>query len=612
MKKISLGLVFLGVVFSLLGPATAQAVGPQWIDATHIFDAQVQKLVQNVKIETKVDFAKRNKAPAPQVKQYKVGDSETFWTKNIALDKFEQVTATLKSIGKNCYIFVEDGRNVSEKAVEKVQKSFDEVIYKTDTTTFGSEWSPGIDGDERITLLMFDIKDGFNGSGGFVAGYFFAGDEFLQSQTPANVPVKSNEREMFYLDINPADPDSDDYMAVVAHEFQHMIHFANDPKERTWANEGCSQIAPYLCGFGHASQIMSLLQTPDNSLTAWAPEQMLANYGQVYLWNYYLMNRFFPTEQARTKFFKTLVADKATGIAGFDKALKPFKTDFSQAFRDFAITNFVNDPKLGKGEFTYDKTLARLHFPIAQAIKTLPGQVQEKVFLWSADAITVDLGSVKSSLKVEFAGAYAKFSRAKFNSFNVAAVLSNSRGSAVPSIQYLDLKPVPEKKVLAGVLELASQEKYDTMMLVVSAQAPDGIADEAYAKAPQLPYVVRVSDSGAIVTRANTPARGSSVRGFAEEYARVAADLGNSDEKISALAFINIESLSHDMEKTVRAQAETGSFEAVDELLSLGEKDASREALRPLARKFADQLKFSQNSTDVPDLESRIQALKSF
>ncbi len=616
MKKLSLGLLIAGLVLGLTSSVVlaqgGRANGPQWMDATHIFDAQVQKLVQNVKLETKAAFAKRTKAPQPKRKEYALGDVEKFWTKNIKEDKFEETPATLRAIGTHCYVFVENGKNVSDKAVAKVQKSFDETIYPINTSTFGSEWKPGVDGDERIFLLMFDIKDGYDGSGGFVGGYFFAGDEFLQSQIPENVPVKSNEREMFYLDINPSDPESDTYMAIVAHEFQHMIHFANDPREATWVNESCSQIAPYLCGFGHANQIVSLLKEPDNSLTAWAEERMLANYGHVYLWNYYLMNRFLRTDASRASFFKNLVADKASGIDGFNNALQEFKIDFGRAYSDFALANFINDPKLEKGKFAYDNSLGRLRLPPCQTIKTFPGEVKDQVFLWSADAIKVDLSSARTTVKVEFAGAYAKFTDKKFNSFMVAAVLSDSRGKVDPTLQYVQLQPVADKNVQVGAIELSTSGKFDTLMIVVSAQAPGGIPDQAYAKAPGLPYLVRVSDSGIILAGATTSTGRRSIRPYAEEYVRSAGDLGDADEKIASLAFTNVENMSFEITKSVRQQLDEGSFEAVDELITLSTQEGNRDALRPLARRVADQLKFAAGNGDNPEFASRIKALTSF
>jgi hypothetical protein len=179
-----------------------------------------------------------------------------------------------------------------------------------------------------------------------------------------------------------------------------------------------------------------------------------------------------------------------------------------------------------------------------------------------------------------------------------------------PTLQYMQLQPVPDKNVQVGTLECFTSAKYDSLTIIVSAQAPGGIPDQAYTQAPGLPYIVRVSDSGIIL--AGAPVGPSSIRPFAEEYLRSAGDLGDADEKVAALAFTNLENMSFEITKTVRQQLEEGSFEAVDELISMVSQEANREALRPLARRVADQLKFSAGEGDRPELAERIKALTSF
>ena len=405
------------LVLGTVIPGTA-APQPRWTDATHHFEKDVEKLVGKVKRETKKDHAARTRTTPSSVRVYKVGDVERFWTKNFVEDKFVQINAVLRAIGTHCYVFVQEGKDVSAESVTKVQKSFDENIYPTNTSHFGFEWKPGVDGDEHITLLMLDIQEGYNPedeNGQFVGGYFFGGDEYLQSEIPEEVNVKSNEREMFYLDIFPGDPTNERYMSVVAHEFQHMIHFNQDPQEFTWLNEACSQTAGYLCGFGHAGQIMSFMQTPDNSITAWADEQMLANYGQVYLWSHFLISRFLTTEEKRKTFFQSLVSDQAKGIEGYENALKPFGSDFRTAFEEFCVANYINDASLAKGQYAYEESLKRFRLP-APTVATFPVQIKDTVYLWSADAIKIDLDKVQASrLALEFGGVKAAFTDDTFN-----------------------------------------------------------------------------------------------------------------------------------------------------------------------------------------------------
>ncbi|HOT28801.1 MAG TPA: hypothetical protein PLU72_11475 [Candidatus Ozemobacteraceae bacterium] len=612
MKKIT-GLLAMAVAMFIMSSTPASAADRNaWFDATHSFQPQVEKLVKKVKLETRKEHARRHRAPEPTPKQYKVGDVETFWTKNIAENKFEQTRAVLKAIGVHCYVFVEEGKTVADAAVAKVQTSFDTTIYPTDTSAFGSEWKPGVDGDERITLLMFDIKDGYdpNGNAGYVGGYFFAGDEFLQSQIPADVPVKSNEREMFYLDINPADPTQDRYMSIVAHEFQHMIHFIHDPRERSWVNECCSQIAPYLCGFGHAGQIKSYMQSPDNSLTAWSQESPVANYGQVYLWGYYLMNRYLKSDADRRAFFNTLVADEAQGIAGFDKALKQFGTDFRSSFTEFMVANFINDPKLDKGQYAYDESLNKLRLPAAGTISALPAEIKDKVFLWSADTYKADLSKLNKALTVEFAGPAADFGDKKTNSFVVAAVLSNSRDAAAPKIEFMKLAPYNEGKILAGSLAVPADEAFDTLNVIVLAQAPEGLADAAYAKVPGLPYILKVTDQGAAAPAVARGRRTVRATELIAAYTTAAESL--NDPKAAEQACITLEGLTADLTSAAAAQLEAGDTTIVDEFISRAADSQSRAALRPLAARLADQLRFaaSQNSSEA--LTSRIETLKNF
>lgn len=583
----------------------AWAAGPTpWMDATHLFDAEVQALALKVPLETKTGFAKRTRAPEPVKKIYKVGDVEKFWTKNIVEDKFVQIDATLRAIGKSCYIFVENGQNVTDGAITKIQRTYDEKIYPVDTGNFGSEWKPGVDGDERVFLLMLDIKDGWkpNTNSGYVAGYFFAGDEFLQSQIPANIPVKSNEREIMYLDLYPGDPNEDKYLAVVAHEFQHMIHFIHDPKEKTWVNEACSQIATFLCGFGHQGQIMSWMQTPDNNMVAWAKEQMLANYGQVYMWNYFLTNRYLPTDAARQEFFRKLVDDKAQGSVGFQTQLKKYKTDMRTAFIEFCITNFVNNPKLGKGQYAYDKSLARFRLPPTAQLKTLPAKHQDKVQNWSADAVKVDLTTAKENIKVDFSGGSADFV--------VAAVLSDSRDQQTPLLAFMT--PVRDQNLaLGGSLNLAVGS-FDTLNLVVIAMPKTAAQYDANPPLPPVDYQISVTDAGQTVARA--PRTPLATNRLIAEYQDMSVALQKADANAQVSDLMTLDALSYEITKSAREGLETGVTKPIDELLRAGRTQASREALRPLAHKVAEQISSwkLQNPSLTADLEKKAESLKGF
>jgi len=574
--------------FFMLVSVSASAQN-DWVDATHLFEEEVRSVIDTVSRDPEPMFLMRNRAAAPEIRSFAIGDTQTFWTKNIVENKFEETRAVLKAIGKNCYVFLEEGKTLAPEAIEKVRKNFDEVIYPTNTTNFGSEWKPGIDGDDRIYLLMFDIKDGYNGTGGFVGGYFYAIDAYQQEKLP--VHLKSNEREMLYLDINPSDPASDRFQNTIAHEFQHMIHFNQDSSEYTWVNEACSQIAPYLCGFGHANQVVSFMRTPDNSLTAWSKQQMLANYGQVYLWNYYILHHYLrENPEMRTQFFKSLVASKKQGVAGYVEALGAVSRGFTQTFDRFAIANFVNDARVAKGEFGYDKTLGKLKLPVSDTVAVLPGEVAGEVFLWSADAVKIDLANARSSLKVSFQGFRGKMGEDQYNSFTVALLMQDSTGMKPSQISYINVQPIGSK-LQGGEIAIDATAGFDSAMLIIVAQADEEVDDRVYANAIGMKYTVKVTDSGAAVARAIAPV---DVRATVAAYAGAAGNLETSDEAAVMIALQQLETARNALTAELQRQLESGSENvsaSIDEMIEAGEIKA--ELVAPLRKTLKEAETFN-------------------
>ena len=264
---------------------SAPSFGAGVVDLTQMFNKSTRELADGERISVGQQMIREGKAFA-DVKPIELGDQATFNTYNLEANCNEKIKATVKKIGKHCYVYLQNGVKVPQKTIDKIANAFDNKIYPEDRSMFGSEWNPGIDDDARITLLLLDIKDGYNpsiGNNAYTGGYFNAGDCYPKSKYPT-----SNEKEMLYLDVNPSDPNSDKFLSVLAHEFQHMIHWNHDPKEYTWLNESMSQLAPYLCGYGHPNQVEAYLRSPDNNLCGWLDDDMVANYGQVYMWAQYI------------------------------------------------------------------------------------------------------------------------------------------------------------------------------------------------------------------------------------------------------------------------------------------------------------------------------------
>src|SRR5207247_2557778 len=72
--------------------------------------------------------------------------------------------------------------------------SFENKVYPTDRRLYGSEWSPGVDSDPHINILLAKIP-------GAAAGYFSSSDEL-----PLWVNEFSAEREMVYINSLAARP----------------------------------------------------------------------------------------------------------------------------------------------------------------------------------------------------------------------------------------------------------------------------------------------------------------------------------------------------------------------------------------------------------------------
>ena len=79
------------------------------------------------------------------------------------LDKRENTSATLQKISSKAYFYIDDKwwqsldsirKSSIFSALDSLSFEFDSKIYPTLTSTFGPEANPGIDKDERITILI--------------------------------------------------------------------------------------------------------------------------------------------------------------------------------------------------------------------------------------------------------------------------------------------------------------------------------------------------------------------------------------------------------------------------------------------------------------------------
>ena len=323
---------------------------------------------------------------------YDLGDQERFWVGNTDTSEQLQITATLRAVTPHLTMWVEEGYAVSQTALERSAQRFEEQTYPTNRARFGSELTPGVDNDIRLTILNT------HGLGSGVAGYYSSADEFSRLANPF-----SNEREMFYINLDALRPGTEGYDSTLAHEFQHMIHWANDRNEDAWVNEGFSTVAEYLNGYGVGFYPEEYLRSPDTQLTTWAltDQPTFSHYGASFLFTLYFLERFGEDGARR------VVAEQANGAMGFDALLADQGLSFDALFTDWVIANYLDDTRIEIGQYGYkDLDLPSLQ-PVA-VHSTYPARKSTTVHQYGADYILLDgsqSGMIGHDLRLTFHGA---------------------------------------------------------------------------------------------------------------------------------------------------------------------------------------------------------------
>jgi immune inhibitor A len=326
--------------------------------------------------------------PSRPLRTYKVGDTRTFWSHNSSTFEFKQITAKLMYISKHAYFWQDvdsQALNASQQPATEADwgaagESFDSS-YERVRAVFGSEESPGLDGDARLFVVHSD-------SVGKEGGHFGQAD-----QLPVAVEPHSNEGQYFFISNTwSSGIASDYYKEVLAHEFQHMIQKNVDPDEEGWLNEGLSMLSQQVAGMRGDNWVSEYLKKPDQSLWYWSSSS--ADYGQSYLFVDYLY------EQLGEDFIKALVADPANGLASVDQTLAAFHSprDTDTLYADSMIATFFNNPALGDGQYAYKIPTIPALTP-KYDFTTLPAVYQGTVQQYGGTDIVTFTGKGKATLK---------------------------------------------------------------------------------------------------------------------------------------------------------------------------------------------------------------------
>jgi immune inhibitor A len=275
-----------------------------------------------------------------------VGETQTFYATNDDTDEELTIQATLRYATPHLYFWIENGVKYDSGDMKDLCDTFEKEIYPINRDFFGSEWSPGIDGDVHLYILYA------RNLGSNIAGYFSSVDEMAITIDPT-----SNMHEMFYL--STSEPLGSPYTyGVLAHEFQHMIHWYRDKNEDSWMNEGLSDLASFINGYDAGGFDYYYLRNPDIPMRDWPEDLALSDpyYGAAYLFIQYFY------EQFGEKATKDLVSEQKNGFDSIDASLQAINAsnaftgapeNADDVFADWTLANYLNAPSMFDGRYGY-------------------------------------------------------------------------------------------------------------------------------------------------------------------------------------------------------------------------------------------------------------------
>lgn len=240
---------------------------------------------------------------------------------------------------------------------------FESNIYPTETSFFG----------------MPDLHDGSNSLledwGYFPEGYYADTDgrqvvlvsnirdeNYFDSTYPIYIAGFYSPSYEAYFDRNVMTIDAYDwadrigpdvarpylYEGIFAHEYQHLLHDDYDSDEETFINEGMSDLAMVLTGYGESviGHLEDTADKPENSLVAWGDQgdlEILADYGQAFLFQYYLMEKF------GRPFTQALFHNPGNGISGVNSTLSAFNIQktFGDIYHDWSVATLIDSKTPG-------------------------------------------------------------------------------------------------------------------------------------------------------------------------------------------------------------------------------------------------------------------------
>jgi hypothetical protein len=291
----------------------------------------------------------------PYVDPYEGLEPGTFWAQNLATESYYTVDSALLAEGDKCLVWAERSAGVSVAEGRAIAAEYDANIYPKIVGVFGSDavMAEGdVDGNGKLILFLLDIKDGFNISGAYTAGYFYPNDLLGSGH--------SNGRDMIYVDTYPSKLCSPESYATIAHELQHFINYTTRtrvlPNARAmdrWVDEGLSAAAEYVYREEYNEERISQFARSEtirqgNNFFVWDESNnssVLDDYSTVYLFFQWLR-----IQSGGTEIYKRIIESPnydyraVTGAISGDFAAALGSTSWEATLRSWFAANYINSP----------------------------------------------------------------------------------------------------------------------------------------------------------------------------------------------------------------------------------------------------------------------------
>ena len=438
-----------------------QSTDPYTTQTTGSF--QNQKSINQSKQKTSTPYAIDQVLPEPEnakLYQLKTKNNKSlektreFTTVNFKTNKEEKIKADLKYSGEKVDIWVHDNQ-ISDAQAIRIGQEFDNNIYPLMTTNFGEE--SDLDNNNKINILIYDIKDNFGDTNVFTQGYFNPMDLYDVEG--------SNNGEVLYIDTYPTMDVTDYYdnqgienlYPVIVHEFQHMISFNENAIKGysgsldTWIDEGLSMAAeqlytnkPRMDRINYYNQSSSI--TNGHSLLYWDYDNdTLSNYSLSYLFMEYLNIQ----ADIGDSIYKEIIQNPNSDYKAIEDVVKKYidnNVDFGEFMTNFRMALTLNY-STGKYGFKNKEGFNQLQKKIyngneinlrgggavvvkANSSLDIPSNKGDNIVYFGSDEIDKEL---ENHIKIIGENRYdtaAKISKAAFNDKSDAVVLINGKNSS--------------------------------------------------------------------------------------------------------------------------------------------------------------------------------------